>query len=56
MRNAVLYFHAGMIERALGNASAARRDLRTAISINPHFSILYARTAARTLRALGDRA
>ena len=56
MRNALLYFHAGMIEKAIGDTTAARRDLRTALAINPHFSILYATTAARTLRALGGGA
>ena len=56
MHNALLYFHAGMIEKAIGDTSAARRDLRTALAINPHFSILYATTAARVLRALGGGA
>jgi tetratricopeptide (TPR) repeat protein len=52
MQNALLYFHAGMIERATGDASAARRDLRKSLAINPHFSILHAEAAARTLHAL----
>ena len=56
MRNALIYFHAGMIERALGDTGTARTDLETAVSINPHFSILYASTAARVLHALGGGA
>jgi tetratricopeptide (TPR) repeat protein len=51
--NALLYFHRAMIERALGGTGAARADLARAIGINPNFSILWSRTAADTLRALG---
>jgi len=52
-RSALLAFHAGMIERATGDPAGARRDLRLALDINPHFSILHAVTARRTLAALG---
>jgi tetratricopeptide (TPR) repeat protein len=48
-RNALLRFHAGMIELALGRGAAARADLRMALRINPHFSILYSPMAARML-------
>ena len=41
-RNALLLFHKGMIERALGLREAARRDLRAALAVNPHFSFLWA--------------
>ena len=51
-RNALLHFHAGMIERAVGDREAARRDLAAALAINPHFSILYAGVAASALDAL----
>jgi tetratricopeptide (TPR) repeat protein len=51
-RNALLKFHAGMIERATGHTAAAIRDLGLALEYNPHFSILYADTARRTLDAL----
>ena len=40
-RNALFFFHRGMIERASGMRSAARRDLKEAVSINPHFSLLW---------------
>jgi tetratricopeptide (TPR) repeat protein len=55
-RNALLAFHRGMIERATGDVTGARRDLALALQINPHFSILYADTARRTLEALGGAA
>jgi tetratricopeptide (TPR) repeat protein len=45
MRNALFFFHAGMIERALGDDAAAREDLRTALQINPFFSIQHAAEA-----------
>lgn len=51
-RNALFYFHAGMIELALGNAAGARADLRTALAINPHFSPYHERTARSTLAQL----
>jgi tetratricopeptide (TPR) repeat protein len=51
--SALLNFHRGMIERALGRTGAARADLARALAINPNFSILWSRTAADTLRALG---
>ena len=51
-RNALFFFHRGMIERALGRAAPAERDLRRAIQINPYFSPLWADEAARTLHRL----
>jgi tetratricopeptide (TPR) repeat protein len=52
-RNALFLFHRGMIERALGELRAARRDLAEALSINPHFSILWSGRAHRILASLG---
>jgi tetratricopeptide (TPR) repeat protein len=49
-RSALMHFHRGMIERCLGNASAARRFLAEALAINPHFSLLHAPTAREVLR------
>lgn len=57
-RDARLYYHAGMIEHALGNEQAARQWLEEAMSINPHFSILDAgilRTTLQTLQATAAR-
>jgi len=51
-RDASYFFHAGMIQRALGNADAARASLGTAIEINPHFSVLNAPIARAALAEL----
>jgi tetratricopeptide (TPR) repeat protein len=51
-RNASFHFHAGMIALELGRTGAARDHLQTALSINPHFSTLYAPVAARALADL----
>lgn len=45
-RDALMHFHAGKIEAALGNHSAARDHFAQALAINPHFSPLYANDAA----------
>jgi tetratricopeptide (TPR) repeat protein len=52
-RSALFDFHAGMIRLALGDRDAARRELQAAVDLNPHFSILHAPQAARTLASLG---
>ncbi|MFF8288652.1 tetratricopeptide repeat protein [Streptomyces sp. NPDC016309] len=52
-RNASFLFHRGMIERALGDDAAARRDLRAALDLNPGFSATGARTAKAALAATG---
>ena len=41
-RNALFHYHAGMIHLALGNHAAAKGELATAFSINPHFNPLAA--------------
>jgi tetratricopeptide (TPR) repeat protein len=51
-RNASFHFHRGMIEWALGSRAAAAKDLKAALDINPHFSILWADDARRVLRGL----
>ncbi|MEA2594584.1 MAG: hypothetical protein QOF01_1053 [Thermomicrobiales bacterium] len=38
-KDALLHFHAGMIESVLGNRDAAIAHLQQALDINPHFSI-----------------
>ena len=45
-RDALFVFHRAMIERCLGDASA-RSWFRRALSINPHFSLLWAPVARR---------
>jgi len=51
-RDATYLFHAGMIALHLHRRGDARNDLARALAINPHFSILGSRVAARALRAL----
>ncbi|HJQ13132.1 MAG TPA: tetratricopeptide repeat protein, partial [Anaerolineales bacterium] len=51
-RDARLYYHAGMIEHALGNEDAARHFLEEAKAVNPYFSILDADHLLKTLQAL----
>jgi tetratricopeptide (TPR) repeat protein len=51
-QDARLYYHAGMIEYALGNDQAARDLLEKALAVNPHFSILNVEEAVRTLHEL----
>ncbi len=53
-RNALFYYHVGMIEKTLGRTSAARSDLRRALAINPHFSPLQAPIAREALARLGN--
>jgi len=45
-------FHAGMIAKALGQDERAKEYLHQAIDLNPHFSLLYADTAAAALKDL----
>ena len=51
-RDAMLYFHAGMIAAALGDKAAAQEHLQAALAINPHFSVHYAPEAKAQLDAL----
>ena len=55
-RNALFFYHAGMIQLKLGNPSEARTLLQTAIDINPNFSILHEADAQRTLKQLEGHA
>jgi Flp pilus assembly protein TadD len=48
-RDAVKLFHRGMIERCLGNGRAARLYLGRALSLNPHFSLIWSPVARRAL-------
>lgn len=52
-RSALLHYHLGTIEAALGQRDAARASLRNALAINPHFSPRYAPHARDALRRLG---
>ena len=52
-KDALLYFHAGMIYLALHNENKAKDYFTRALSTNPHFHVLYADVAARNLREIG---
>lgn len=52
-RDAARAYHVGMIELALGDRGAARRDLARAIGTNPRFSPVDGPDAARALAGLG---
>jgi tetratricopeptide (TPR) repeat protein len=51
-KDALKWFHAGMIALRLGDKMQAREDLEQALTINPHFSILYAEDARKALQTL----
>jgi tetratricopeptide (TPR) repeat protein len=51
-RDPLKLFHAGMIAKALGQDERAKEYLQQAIDLNPHFSLLYADTAAAALKDL----
>ncbi len=49
-KDARLFFHAGMIHHAVGDTPNARAALERALATNPHFHVLQADVARRTLR------
>lgn len=51
-RDARLFYHAGMIARAAGDATAAREYLRRALELNPQFDPLQAPAARKALAEL----
>jgi tetratricopeptide (TPR) repeat protein len=51
-RDAMLYYHAGMIDKALGDTVNAKKMLAEALTINPHFDLMQARIAQTTLAVL----
>jgi tetratricopeptide (TPR) repeat protein len=55
-RDARLFFHAGMIHKALGDTDRARDFLARALMLNPRFHPLQAEVAARALAELGPGA
>ncbi|HUS16896.1 MAG TPA: tetratricopeptide repeat protein [Chloroflexia bacterium] len=48
-KNALFYFHLGMIEQQLGDVAGAREHLQQALDLNPNFSIRYAPQAQALL-------
>jgi Tfp pilus assembly protein PilF len=51
-KDSLKLFHAGMIALEVGDKAQAREYLQQALAINPHFSILYGKEAAKTLQSL----
>jgi tetratricopeptide (TPR) repeat protein len=54
-RDASLFYHAGMIEAALGRHGGARRYLEAALAINPHWHPFQPAEAKRVLGRLAGR-
>ncbi len=52
-RDALMLFHAGMIEARLGETASAVQYLQDALQLNPHFSVRFAEQARDVLRELG---
>ncbi len=52
-QDAMLFYHAGMIELAAGHRDVARTDLKRALAINPYFHPSQPDSARAVLRALG---
>jgi tetratricopeptide (TPR) repeat protein len=55
-RDALLFFHAGMIASRLGQTSQAKERLQTALNVNPGFHVIYAGIARQQLKLLDDQA
>ena len=55
-RDAMLYYHAGMIYVGLGDSLRAQAMLNEALSINSHFDLLQSRVARETLDGIGATA
>ncbi|MEO6713597.1 MAG: tetratricopeptide repeat protein [Mycobacteriales bacterium] len=53
-KSASFHYHRGMISAALGKKAEAKRDLETALRINPHFSARHVAQARKTLAELGS--
>ena len=54
-KNALMHFHAGMIDYRLGEIDKAREHLQKAMAINPHFSVRYAPQAKALLDELNPK-
>jgi tetratricopeptide (TPR) repeat protein len=54
-RDAMLYYHAGMIARALGDNAAARTQLQAALDANPYWSPLQPEHARQVLNLIRTR-
>jgi tetratricopeptide (TPR) repeat protein len=55
-RDALLFFHAGMIASRLGQTTQAKARLQEALEINPQFHVIYAAAARQQLQILQGQA
>jgi tetratricopeptide (TPR) repeat protein len=55
-RDALLFFHAGMIASGLGQTTQAKARLQEALGINPQFHVIYAAAARQQLQILQGQA
>jgi len=51
-QDALMEYHAGMIDAALDDRAAAETHLQRALTLNPHFHVLFTREAVSTLARL----
>ena len=51
-KNALFFYHAGMIEKGLGNKKTAKDFLQKALWTNPAFDLLQAEKAKAALKEL----
>jgi len=49
---AAFYYHAGLIENALGNKDEARKLLQKALELNPEFDVRQAALAVAVLKEI----
>jgi tetratricopeptide (TPR) repeat protein len=54
-RSALMFYHAAVIAHALGHDDAAENYLQQALTLNPHFSFLYADRAQKLWTELSQR-
>jgi len=54
-KSPLFFFHAGMIDLALGREKRAAAELRTALELNPRFSLIHAPTARKALVRLAQK-
>jgi tetratricopeptide (TPR) repeat protein len=55
-KDSLLFFHAGMISSRLGQSEQAKQRLQMALSINPHFHVIYSDVARQQMKVLDSQA
>jgi tetratricopeptide (TPR) repeat protein len=55
-KDALLFFHAGMISSRLGQSEQARQRLQMALTINPRFHVIYSDVARQQMKVLDAQA